>query len=93
MPKVNKSKQSFSVYILECADKSLYTGIALDLKKRLIQHNEAKEGAHYTKTRRPVILRYSEKCGTRSNALKREYVVKNMSRTEKLCLIKKKKGK
>ena len=81
-----KNKKYF-VYILECKDKTLYTGITNDLKKRVIQHNEAKEGAKYTKARRPVVLLYSEKCGTRSNALKRECVVKSMTRLQKMALI------
>ena len=92
MQKASKKEGVFFLYILVCADKSLYTGISLDVKKRVIEHNEAKKGARYTKTRRPVVLLYSEKCGTRSSALKREYAVKSMSRPEKLALIKKKKA-
>ena len=50
----------FYVYIVECADQSLYVGCTNDLAKRIKQHNESKRGAHYTKLRRPVELKYSE---------------------------------
>lgn len=62
----------YFVYILECADKSLYVGCTNDLDKRIKQHNESKWGAHYTKTRRPVILRYSESFLTLILARRRE---------------------
>ena len=76
------------VYILECADKTLYIGYTKDLEKRLQAHNTAKSGAKYTKARRPVVLKYSEKYRTLSKALKREYALKQLSRAEKLALIK-----
>lgn len=75
------------VYILECADKSLYVGCTNNLEKRLKQHNELKEGAHYTKIRRPVILRYSEEFPTLSQARAREAQIKRLPRTKKLALI------
>ena len=75
-------------YILECADKTLYIGSTNDLEKRLIQHNTAKSGAHYTKIRRPVTLKYFETFKTLSKSLKREYSLKKLTRTEKLNLIK-----
>ena len=50
---------NYFVYILECADKSLYVGCTNDLDRRLDQHNNLKSGAHYTKTRRPVVLIYT----------------------------------
>ena len=50
----------YFTYILECADKTLYVGSTNDLEKRVYQHNNLKSGAHYTKIRRPVILKYSE---------------------------------
>jgi len=77
------------VYILECADKTLYVGSTNDLEKRLYQHNHLKSGAHYTKIRRPVFLRYSEGGLTFSEARKREAEFKRLSRDEKLELIKK----
>jgi len=78
----------YYVYILECADKTLYTGYTTDLDKRIKNHNESKVGAKYTKARRPVVLKYSEKLATLSEALKREIEIKNLTRKEKLELIK-----
>ncbi len=79
----------FFVYILECKDKTLYTGYTKDLEKRVVAHNTGKTGAKYTKARRPVVLKYSEKYKTLSQALKREHAVKKLSRKEKLLLVKK----
>ncbi len=77
----------FVVYILECRDKSLYAGSTNDLGKRLHQHNNSKSGAHYTKIRRPVILRHSERFRTLAKARKREAEIKKWSRDKKLQLI------
>jgi len=77
----------YFVYILQCADGTLYVGITNDLKKRLHAHNHAKQGARYTKTRRPVVLKYAERRRNRSSALKREYEIKSWPRTKKLALI------
>jgi len=79
--------RNYVVYLLECADGTLYTGIATDLKKRVTEHNESKQGARYTKSRRPVRLVYSEKAKTRSAALVREYAIKQLSRTAKQVLV------
>lgn len=78
---------SYFVYILECADTSLYVGSTNDLEKRLYQHNNAKSGAHYTKIRRPVVLRYAEEVSTYAQARKREAEIKRFKRAEKLDLI------
>lgn len=78
----------FFAYILECKDKTLYVGSTNNLEKRLHEHNHSKNGAHYTKIRRPVVLKYSETLGTFSEARKRESQLKKLSRTEKLKLIK-----
>ncbi len=78
-------KQWF-LYILECRDGSLYTGITDDLDRRLAAHNAGK-GAKYTRGRGPVTLVYREEMLSYSDALKREYRVKQLSRTEKLNLI------
>jgi putative endonuclease len=75
------------VYILECADASLYTGCTNNLEKRLKQHNESRAGARYTKARRPVVLRYTETFATRGDALRRECELKKLTREEKLALI------
>ena len=79
----------YHTYILECADKTLYVGSTNKLEKRLHEHNNLKSGAHYTKIRRPVILKYSEKCESYAEARKKEGLWKRMSRQEKLELIKK----
>ena len=73
------------VYILRCADQTLYTGITNRLQQRLHAHNAGK-GAKYTKGRRPVHLLYWETCTDKSAALKREAAIKKMKRAEKLLL-------
>lgn len=75
------------VYILECADKTLYVGSTNDLEKRLHQHNHLKSGARYTKARRPVFLRYSEPHKTLNKARSRECEIKGWKRERKLELI------
>jgi predicted GIY-YIG superfamily endonuclease len=82
---VTLSKQ-WSLYILICADGSLYTGITNDLERRLEQHNSGL-GAKYTRGRGPVELAYSELHSDRSSASKREYAIKRMSLREKQKLI------
>ena len=76
----------YFTYILECADKSLYIGCTNNLKKRLEQHNDSKRGAHYTKIRRPVALKYSESFQTLKEARKREIEIKGWRREKKLAL-------
>lgn len=73
------------VYILECADKTLYTGITNDLENRLAAH-ERGEGAKYTRGRGPFILLHHEDYEDRSDASKRERLIKKMSRAQKLAL-------
>jgi putative endonuclease len=77
---------SWFVYIVECADQSLYTGITTDLQRRLDQHN-AGAGAKYTKARLPVRLVYQEYAKDRSHASKRESEIKTLERDEKLRLV------
>jgi putative endonuclease len=78
----------YFVYIVRCADDTLYTGIATELHRRIEEHNSSDRGARYTRSRRPVVLVYHEVCGNRSEASKREYhIKKRMSRKEKLGLI------
>lgn len=76
------------VYIVECndADSTLYTGITTDIAKRIETHNKGK-GAKYTKSRRPVVLKKSFECQTKSEALKLEYRIKQLPRDQKLCYI------
>lgn len=76
----------YFTYILQCKDKTLYVGSTPDLEKRLHQHNHLKAGAHYTKIRRPVVLKYSEKFRTLKRARAREVELKRLSRAEKLGL-------
>ena len=81
--------KSWFVYILRCADQTLYTGIAQDTARRLIEHNEDNRlAARYTRARRPVQLVYSESQPTRSAAAQREAAIKQLSRIEKENLIK-----
>jgi len=77
----------YTVYILRCSDKTLYTGITTDLQRRLHEHNNSDKGAKYTKLRRPVEVVYSEDLENRSLASKREYEIKKLSREKKLELI------
>lgn len=79
----------YFVYLLECADTTLYTGITTDLERRVEEHNGSEKGAKYTRARRPVHLVYSEEYENRSEASKREYFIKKkMSRKDKVSLIK-----
>ena len=72
-------------YIIKCNDDSLYTGITIDLEKRLAAHNAGK-GAKYTASRRPVLLVYCEEAANRSEASKRENTIKKLNRYDKLAL-------
>ena len=78
----------YHLYILKCADGALYTGITVDLERRINEHNSSKLGAKYTRTRRPVKLVYSKKFNNRSLASKAENRIKKLSRDEKIKLIK-----
>ena len=80
---------SHYVYILECKDKTLYTGYTNNLEKRIEAHNSGKTGAKYTKARRPVKMVYSAMFKTKSQALKREWAIKKMKRVGKMDLLKK----
>jgi len=77
----------FFVYILECADSSLYVGCTNNLERRIRQHNNSKLGAHYTKLRRPVVLKHSEQFETLKEARERETEIKGWRREKKLTLI------
>lgn len=78
---------SFFVYILKCSDKTLYTGITTDLKRRVIEHDSSSLGAKYTRARRPVKLVYFKRFKNRSIAAKEEYKIKLLTRQKKLKLI------
>ncbi|MCX6762642.1 MAG: GIY-YIG nuclease family protein [Candidatus Moranbacteria bacterium] len=79
----------YHLYILECADKTLYTGITTDLARRIVEHGGKKLGAKYTSARRPVKLVYSRKFKDRSSASKAEARIKKLKKSAKLELIKK----
>ena len=78
---------TWKLYILQCGDGSLYTGISTDVQKRLEVHRSGK-GAKYTKSRRPVKLVYFETYSSKEEAMRREWEIKQLSRTEKWKLIK-----
>ncbi len=75
---------SFYVYLLQCADDSYYTGYTTDLERRLREHNQSSgRAAKYTRSHRPVKLCYFEEFSKRSQAMKREYQLKQLSHLEK----------
>ncbi len=74
------------LYIVECRDGSLYTGVTNDIERRVVQHNEG-TGARYTRSRRPVRVRYQEACENRSAALVRECSIRLLSPKEKWALV------
>ena len=76
----------WSVYILECKDGKLYTGMSNDINRRVCDHNKGR-GCRFTKYRHPVKLVYSKECGTRSAARKRELEIQSFTRSRKLNLI------
>ena len=75
------------VYMVECVDNTLYTGITTDIDRRISEHNSIGLGAKYTRSRQPVELVYLESCESRSIASKREYAIKKLKKKEKLFLI------
>ena len=82
-----KGKDIWRVYMVRCSDGTLYTGITKDLEKRITAHNSAKNGARYTRSRRPVTLVYSVQVESRSAAAKLEYQLKRMPLSKKNLLI------
>lgn len=77
----------YSLYILQCSDSSLYTGITVDLTRRVWEHNFSKHGAKYTLARRPVRLVYSSEFSSRSGASKEEARIKKLTRVQKLSFL------
>jgi len=93
MPELNQQSEEESpanrqawVYIVQCADRSLYTGWTYDIEARVAKHNTGK-GAKYTRARLPVTLRWSEKQANRSAAMKREAAIKKLTSPQKRRLI------
>lgn len=80
-------QQTWHVYILRCADGTLYTGITTDLERRLKEHNSSDRGARYTRSRRPVRLAWSEEAESHAAASRREYDIRKMNRHGKLALL------
>lgn len=79
---------TWHVYMVRCADDTLYTGSAIDVQRRVAEHNgEGRPGARYTHARRPVVLVYQEPAASRSDAGQREYQIKQLARREKQALI------
>lgn len=77
----------FSLYIVRCADGTLYTGIATDVSKRLAEHEASPRGAKYLRGRGPLQVVFSEVVGDRASASQLEFRVKRLSRTQKLALV------
>ena len=78
---------AWCVYMLRCADGSLYTGITTDVARRIAEHNgDGRVGARYTRSRRPVELVYVEAAGNRAAASRREAAIKRLDRARKLAL-------
>ena len=81
-------RNSWFIYMVRCADNSLYTGIAKDVERRIHEHNsDDTSGAKYTKARRPVVLVYQEACESRSAATRREYEIRQLGRKGKEKLL------
>ena len=80
-------RSAWWVYVLRCADGSLYTGITTDVDRRLAEHNgDGAGGARYTRSRRPVALVYAEAAASRAEAARREAAIKRLDRARKLAL-------
>ena len=79
----------YYLYILKCADGTLYTGITVDLERRMREHGSSKLGARYMRGRGPAVLAYSKKFRNRSTASRAEARVKKLSRAEKLRFLQK----
>jgi putative endonuclease len=87
MKAAHDGSEPWIVYMVRCADGTLYTGITTDLARRLDEHNgEGRLGARYTRSRRPVTLAYTEPAGDRAAAARREAAIKQMDRACKLAL-------
>lgn len=81
------AKKLWWVYLVLCIDGTWYCGIARDTERRVRAHNNTKQGARYTRTRRPVILAWEEPCDSQSEALVRERQIKRMSHKQKHALV------
>lgn len=84
---LKNQEKAWYVYIVICSDTSLYTGITTNLARRITEHNSPTKAAKYTRARQPVCLQYFEEYCTRSEASKREYQIKQLTRKQKLGLL------
>jgi len=84
-PDAGTGRTVWFVYMLRCADDSLYTGVSTDIERRLAEHNTGR-GAKYTRSRFPVSLVYKEACNDQGHALRREAAIRRLSRVQKLAL-------
>lgn len=85
---MSTTNASWFVYVVRCADDSLYTGITKDVTRRVEEHNSSPKGARYTRARRPVTLERSWTFGSRSEAASAEWAFKKLSRRTKLARLK-----
>jgi putative endonuclease len=85
---MRKKRSAWAVYLLKCADGTLYCGVTTDVTRRVREHNTAKIGAKYTRARRPVKLVHTERFATRATAQAREYAIKQLPRASKNALLK-----
>jgi predicted GIY-YIG superfamily endonuclease len=92
MKNAKKRLPGWRLYIVQCSDDTLYTGITNDIDRRMKQHN-AGTASRYTRSRLPVTLLYTERCLSKASALKKEYAIKQFSRPEKEAYIIRKKTK
>lgn len=86
-PEADVAVSEFSLYIVRCADGTLYTGIATDVSKRLAEHKASPRGAKYLRGKGPLQIVFSAVVGDRASASQLEHRVKKLSRTQKLALI------
>ena len=85
---IAEGDKEWFVYMARCSDRSLYTGIAVDVDRRIDEHNhDNKKAAKYTRARRPIVLVYKEPCEDQSSAQQREAAIKRLSKAEKEQLL------
>ena len=84
---MRRDRDIWYVYMVRCSDETLYTGITKDLEKRIEAHNSGKDGARYTRSRRPVTLVYSEQVESKSAAARLEYQIKRLPLSKKKRLV------
>lgn len=84
---MNTIETPYTLYLLRCSDRTLYTGITSDLKRRIHEHNTSDKGAKYTRSRRPCEIVYYEQLESKSAALKREIIIKKMTKAKKEALL------